>query len=112
MSERRGDIRGVREERLFVKVISCDANPDAESLIIFGATEDISSSGIALTVSESLPEATKLELRVEIKGCPGKFLLNGVVRWCHPKGDEFTCGIELIEAEELSDLPDWKDLFV
>lgn len=112
MSERRGDLRGAREERLFIKVLSCDANPDAESLIISGATEDVSPSGLSLSVSESLPEDTRLELWVEIKGLPGKFLLNGTVRWCRPNGGEFICGIEFNDDEELSDLADWQDLFV
>jgi len=111
MSERRGDLRGAREERLFVKVVSSNAMPDTESLIISGATEDISSSGLSLMVSESLAEGSQLELWVEIKGCPGKFLLTGQVRWCRPRADEFCCGIELLD-DGISDLADWQDLFV
>ena len=112
MSERRGDLRGAREERLFIKVLPSDENPESESLIISASTEDVSSSGLSLTISENLPQDTQLELWVEIKGCPGKFLLNGAVRWCRPNGEEFVCGIELSENEKLSDLADWQDLFV
>lgn len=108
MSERRGDLRGVREERLFVKVVSPNAS---EPLVISGATEDVSSSGLSLVVSESLAEGSQLELWVEIKGCPGKFLLTGLVRWCRPRGDEFSCGIELVD-DGLCDLADWQELFV
>jgi len=111
MPERRGDLRGVREERLFVKVVSSSDTGDAESLIISGATEDVSSSGLSLLVSESIAVGSRLELWVEIKGCPGKFLLTGLVRWCLPRADEFSCGIELID-EGVSDLADWQDLFV
>ena len=83
MSERRGDLRGAREERLFVKVVSSSAASNAESMVISGATEDVSSSGLSLLVSESLAEESQLELWIEIKGCPGKFLLTGLVRWCY-----------------------------
>lgn len=109
--ERRGDLRGAREERLFVKVVSSNTASDTDSLIISGATEDVSSSGLSLLVSENLPEGTRLELWVEIKGCLGKFLLTGLVRWCRPRAGEFSCGIELID-EGISDLADWQDLFV
>lgn len=111
MSERRGDLRGAREERLFVKVVSSNDTANTDSLIISGATEDVSASGLSLLVSENIPAETQLELWVEIKGCPGKFLLTGLVRWCRPRADEFNCGIELID-EGISDLADWQDLFV
>jgi len=111
MSERRGELRGAREERLFVKVLSLNDTADTNSLIISGATEDVSASGLSLLVSKSIPAQTRLELWVEIKGCPGKFLLTGLVRWCSPRADEFNCGIELID-EGVSDFADWQDLFV
>ena len=111
MSERRGELRGAREERLFVKVLSLNDTAEKKSLIISGATEDVSASGLSLLVSKSIPAQTGLELWVEIKGCPGKFLLTGRVRWCRPRADEFNYGIELID-EGISDFADWQDLFV
>lgn len=111
ISERRGDIRGAREERLFVKVLSANNTDNVDPLIISGATEDVSANGLSLMLSENIPAKTRLELWVEIKGCPGKFLLIGQVRWCRPHGEEFNCGIELID-EGVSDFADWQDLFV
>ncbi len=110
-AERRADLRGAREERLFVKVLSSTASTDLESIIFSGSTEDVSSSGLSLVASENLPKDSELELWVEIKGCPGKFLLTGVVRWCRPKGAEFCCGVEFTPTEE-SDFLEWQDLFI
>ena len=61
MSERRGHLRGAREESLFVKVLSSNDTANEGSLIISGATEDVSASGLSLLVSESIPAETQLE---------------------------------------------------
>ena len=111
-SDRRGDLRGAREERLFVKVISCPEDPDLEDTTIGCTTQNVSSSGIQLSVTQAIPAATSLELWVEVKGLPGKFLLGGEVRWCREDGEKFSCGIELREGDEPSDLTDWQDLFI
>lgn len=109
-AERRADIRGVREERLFVKVLSSSAESDLESVIFSGSTEDVSASGLSLAASECLPEGSELELWVEIKGCPGKFLMTGVVRWCRPRIADYHCGVEFT-PEEASDYLEWQGLF-
>ena len=111
-SDRRTDLRGAREERLFVKVIACPENADLEGTTIGCTTQDVSSSGIQLSVSQVIPSATTLELWVEVKGLPGKFMLSGDVRWCREDGDKYSCGIELRDGEGPSDLADWQDLFI
>lgn len=110
--DRRGDLRGVREERLFVKVLDCETRPELKDTTLSCATLDVSASGMQLLLAEALPKDALLQLWVEIKGCPGKFLLSGVVRWSRPNEDEFVCGVELKEDDELSDLKDWQDLFI
>lgn len=111
-SERRGEIRGVREERLFVKVLDCATNPEVKDTTLSSSTLDVSANGMRLIVSGMVPAGSKLELWVEIKGCPGKFLLMGNVRWCRANGDDYICGVELVESEDVSDLGDWQDLFL
>ena len=111
-TDRRIDLRGAREERLFVKVITCPTDTDLEGTTIGCTTQNVSSSGIQLSVSQVIPAATTLELWVEVKGLPGKFLLSGDVRWCREDGDKYSCGVELCDGEEPSDLADWQDLFI
>ncbi len=111
-SDRRMDVRGAREERLFVKVGNCPENPDLKGTTIGCITLDVSSSGLQLSVSQLIPAGTELELWVDVKGVPGKFLLSGEVRWCRGENDKFACGIELHDAGETSDLSDWQDLFL
>lgn len=110
--ERRGELRGVREERLFVKVLDCETNPEVKDATISCATMDISASGMRLNLSQDIPQGALLELWVEVKGCPGKFLLTGIVRWSHANGEDYICGVELVESGEVSDLGDWQDLFI
>ena len=109
---RRIDIRGAREERLFVQVKSCESEPELENTTISCSTMDVSASGMRLSVVENLALDAKLELWIEIKGCPGKFLLHGLVKWCRPHSGEFICGIELVDDGEVSDMGDWQDLFI
>ena len=111
-SDRRIDLRGAREERLFVKVITCPIDVDLEGTTIGCTTQNVSSSGIQLSVSQDIPPASTVELWVEVKGVPGKFSLTGDVRWSRKDGDKYSCGIELCESEEPSDLADWQDLFI
>lgn len=110
--ERRGDLRGAREERLFLKIESFSASTDSVDTTLSCKTLDVSASGMRLVAGEPLPLDASLELWVEIKGCPGKFLLQGVVRWCYPNEDAYVCGIEFKDTKSVSDLADWQDLFV
>lgn len=113
ISERRADLRGARDERLFLKVQDFKASSGSD-VTLSCRTLDVSASGMRLVSSEPLSENTPLELWVEIKGCPGKYFLNGVVRWCYRNDNEgmYVCGVELLESDNESDLADWKDLFV
>lgn len=110
-NERRAELRGVREERLFVKVLESEGLPEKEGMTLSCSTLDVSASGLRLSVSERVPQGTLLELWIEVKGVIGKFLLTGLVRWCCPHGEEFICGVELIEQGDVSDLADWQELF-
>ncbi|MCB1663162.1 MAG: PilZ domain-containing protein [Pseudomonadales bacterium] len=110
--ERRGELRGVREERLFVKVLDCEVNPEVTDTTLSSSTLDVSASGMRLVLSGEVPAGTLLELWVEIRGCPGKFLLTGKVKWCRANGEDFICGVELIDNGEESDWGDWQDLFI
>ncbi len=110
--DRRGDLRGPREERLFLKFLDISSSSGRVDTTLSCKTLDVSASGMRLVSSEQLPLDSTLELWVEIKGCPGKYLLNGVVKWCYPNEDAFVCGIELKDSSSVSDLADWQDLFV
>lgn len=110
-NERRTELRGVREERLFVKVLESGNSPEMKEMTLSCSTLDVSASGLRLSVSEVVSPETLLELWIEVKGVAGKFLLTGLVRWCCPHGEEFICGVELIEQGQVSDLADWQELF-
>ena len=111
-AERRGDLRGPREERLFVKVLNCPVPLGLEDTTIGCRTQDVSSTGLQLALEQHLPADTELELWLEVKGLPGKYLLKGLVRWSREQSGAWVSGIELIETAEDTDIDDWQDLFV
>lgn len=68
-------------------------------------TLDISKSGIRMTLSQELPIGFITELCIE--NSQGKMmLLFAEVKWCRAEGDEYQCGLELLDAQD-SDLPHW-----
>lgn len=110
--ERRVELRGARDERLFIKVRSGEQGSELLDTTIGCSTEDVSASGLRLLLEQNLSKGTLLELWIEIKGIPGKFLLHGVVRWSEGRIDEqYLCGVELYEEDEPSDLAEWQELF-
>jgi len=112
-AERRAEMRGVREERLFVQVESENSAGETRADTLSCSTLDISATGLRLRLHQELDIGRVVKLWVEIKGCPGKFMLTGIVRWCCQLSDGITCGIELQESDdELNDMADWQDLFV
>jgi len=110
-SERRGDLRGFREERLFAKIIKCPSDPILDGVAIGCETIDVSASGIRMVIERKIDLETELELWLDIRGIEGKFLLKGTVRWIEPDEDGFVCGLELEDHEDTADLRDWQELF-
>ena len=112
-AERRAELRGAREERLFVQVEAEDENGEKTTDTLACSTLDVSATGMRLRLHEAVTPGQSLKLWVEVKGCPGKFMLSGMVRWCCPVNDNFSCGVELYaDDEETDDLADWQELFV
>ncbi len=109
--DRRSAERGARHERAIVRVQACQINSDKENHISNCETQDVSISGVSVAVPMALPENTQVEVWLEIKGLQKKFLLCGIVRWCHQDSSRWVCGLEF-QAESQSDLQDWEALFL
>ncbi len=109
--DRRSAERGARHERAIVRVRTCQINPDKENHISNCETQDVSISGVSVAVPVALPENAQVEVWLEIKGLQKKFLLSGIVRWCHQDSNQWVCGLEF-QAESQSDLQDWEALFL
>jgi len=110
-TDRRIDLRGARDERVFIQIDASPPDANIEGLTIACSTIDVSASGLRLRLPQSIPAQQKLELWVEIKGTQGKFLLYGEVKWSMSLGEEYLCGVALLEQTEVSDLADWQELF-
>ena len=109
--ERRTNLRGVREERLFIKVISTPSGSELDGVAIGCQTVDVSASGLRILVDRELESDSALELWVDVRGIKGKFLLKGVVRWVRQEQGGYQCGVELTDHDAVADLSDWRELF-
>ncbi len=110
--ERRSGVRGARSERAIVRVNNCQINSDKNHYISNCKINDVSANGISVFLDMALPDETKVDVWLEIKGFQRKFLLSGLVRWCHLEmSGQWLCGIEFCE-ENVLDIADWRKLFL
>lgn len=110
--ERRSGIRGARSERAIVRVNKCQINPDKNHYIATCETNDVSANGISVLLDMALADQTQVDVWLEIKGFQRKFLLSGLIRWCHLEtSGQWLCGIEFCTDRAL-DIDDWKKLFL
>jgi hypothetical protein len=80
-AERRVHSRLDRVHKLFLQV--ADDGVDAPRLLRC-ACENVSPSGLGLTVVDPLVVGTRVELWVNVEDLGARFLLGGTVRWCRP----------------------------
>lgn len=94
--EQRSAPRLVREERLFVRIISSHPTVSLDGKTIHCLTQDLSVGGLRLRLKEGLPVGTTLQLWIKVADYPGTFLVNGVIRWVRERdANEFFTGVEL-----------------
>jgi len=111
--ERRKERRLPHDDRLFVKVVSPEADPGLAGKTIHCSTVDISSNGLRLRVDTLLAEGSGLELWVGRNDGPGSLVLAGWVQWCQDAedGHGYTVGVELDDTRS-EDLATWKEFFL
>ena len=110
-NERRTSLRGAREERLFIKVVSSPSGSPLDGVAIGCLTVDVSATGLRILIGQEIEIGSELELWVDVRGISGKFLLKGIVRWLRAENDNYQCGVELNDHEETAELADWQELF-
>lgn len=98
--ERRGGPRLRRDERVIVKVLTCDADPSFEDATVRCTTHDVSNDGLRLELARPVPPGSVLDLWVSARDRAGTFLLTGKVRWCSPDEREakHACGVRVVES--------------
>ncbi|WMS88391.1 PilZ domain-containing protein [Pleionea litopenaei] len=109
--ELRGEQRVVREEVVFIEVLSSSVN-DENGLVVKCTTADISRRGIKVSTNYPIDVGAYLELLIDFNQDSLKYLLTGEVKWCNQIDSEPTyhCGFELLDAEH-SDIKLWQELF-
>lgn len=89
------------ENRVAVTVVHAQNAPELENQTFFCPTEDISASGLKLSVPTQIPSGSSVELRVALLKPLRSFLLLGDVRWSRktPGRFPFAVGIRFKNFE-------------
>ena len=95
-----------KEESVLVDVISSEGNPELNDVHLSGKTVDISEMGMRVALTITVPEKTRLGLRLEMDS--DVFRLEGQVRWSLNDGQP-TLGILL--DKDSADYSKWAQLF-
>ena len=93
--DRRSHARLDRVHKVFVQVVDAEQQPTGPLLRC--TCENVSATGIGLTLIEPVPAGSQVELWVNVDDVEARFLLGGVVRWCRPAVHRclYEIGIEL-----------------
>ena len=111
-NERRGNPRLMRDDRLFIQILSASENPDLVGVTLSCSMVDISRHGIRLGIDQEAPVDSEIELWIDVKGMAGKYFLSGVIKWCYELDSDSTAyelGIELVDMA-LTDYGLWQGM--
>ncbi|MHB1228931.1 MAG: PilZ domain-containing protein [Halothiobacillus sp.] len=78
---------------------------------------DVSASGLNITMESPLPVGTEVQLSIYILDEDVVFFVSGIILWCALSTEEslkpqFHAGIELSYRKEDTDFHDWRALFI
>ena len=110
-TERRSHPRLRLDERLFIQVRTCDADPGLANTTSRCTTRDASEHGLRIRADHPIEPGCVLSLWVKVGSRPGTFLLTGETRWSMPAGDGdgYLVGIE-IQSKDQEDSGSWKQM--
>lgn len=110
-AEHRKDQRHLREEKIFIEVLSASGLSSDDSITLECSTKDISKNGLKIESSFPFIVGAILELLIEFESGGYKFLLTGEVKWFEELNNEnFVAGFEIMGSEH-SDFVVWQDMF-
>lgn len=111
-NERRNVPRLIRDDQLFIQILTASENTQLVGSTLSCSTLDISRQGIRLGVDYEAPVGSEIELWIDVKGNAEKYFLNGCIKWCYELDSdsaEFELGIELVD-KVLTDYSIWQEM--
>lgn len=111
MEERRKHPRYAYQESIFVKLCSVSGMDDLEGQGLLCKSSDISEGGISFRIDREIPIETAIEMRIELKSPPTRFIHQGRVRWVREIDpvNGFQIGVEFTStAPQVLDI--WRQL--
>ena len=109
--ERRSQPRIVRVHKIFLQVVD-DQAADEEPRLLRCTCENLSPTGLAINLVESVPEDARVQLWINVEDCDERFLLAGTVRWSRPAAHQLLheIGVEL-QDDPSGELERWAALW-
>jgi hypothetical protein len=85
--------------------------------IINGKLNDVSASGLKITLDTPLTIGSEVRLSIFIEDEDLIFLVSGVILWCAVLDNEsvkprYHCGVEILYEDDGADFYDWRALFI
>jgi len=111
LAERRRRPRLGLDERLFIQVLACDADPSLTNTTTRCRTRDASENGLCLQAERPIEPGCLLSLWVKVGARPGTFLMTGKSRWFRPDedGGAYLVGVEIYPVEQ-EDTAAWRQM--
>ena len=109
-NDQRQDKRHLKEEVIFIEVLSASSKEMKDQLTLECSTRDISREGLRIRVEYPLIIDSILELLISLGKAGRKFQLTAQVKWFEKITEsEYIAGFELIEADH-SDFVVWRNM--
>jgi len=109
-NDQRRDKRHLKEELIFIEVLSASNKEMNDHVTLECSTRDISREGLKIRVEYPLIIDSILELLMSIGKAGRKFQLTAQVKWSEKISEtEYIVGFELIEADH-SDFVVWRNM--
>lgn len=111
-SNRRRHQRRLDQYKVFVQVLVCEADAELNHQTFLCRTQDVSRSGLQISLKQALPAGTLVDLWLDNPAIGKKCFLSGEVQWSRPDGEQndYRHGVKLHQPL-FSDTEQWQRVF-
>ena len=109
-AEQRLTTRIMRQESVSVQVLRPSLESGSSAEVVASETIDVSEHGLRLLLPEALERDRIIDICIQLRDDPKRFLLTGETRWCRYNSERqaHEVGIEILDGEQ-TDYTAWSE---